>query len=130
MKNIIIVVFIPIMLVSCTARVPLTVTETPVPTVTQTATPLPTITATPTFMSWQWSNALVTFNDMAVLSGSEVWAIGQNGTIIHDRPQIMHLTAPYEYPGEYNFASGGYLSATECVNELRHGISEFSHSWE
>jgi hypothetical protein len=115
MKNIAIIIFIAIMLMSCTAKVPPTVTEIPLPTATQTATPPPT--ATPTSISWQWSNALVTFNDMAVLSGSEIWAIGQNGTIIHDRPQIMHLTAPYEYPGEYNFASGGYLGAIDFISE-------------
>lgn len=114
MKNIFFLALLPIALASCisTKDVP-----TPIPISTQTVAPEPTITPTPTQLSWGWSNALVTFNDMAVLSGSEVWAIGQHGTIIHDRPQIMHLTNPYDYPGEYNFNGGGYLSAVDFISE-------------
>jgi hypothetical protein len=117
MKKIIIVVFIPIILMSCTGIVAPVATEMLVPTVAQTNTPLPTVTATPPLLSWQWSNALVTFNDMTVLSESEVWAVGQHGTIVHARPHRIYSTDPYEYPGEFSFAGGGYLGAIDFISE-------------
>jgi hypothetical protein len=53
---------------------------------------------------------------MAVLPNKEVWAIGQHGTIIHDRLGVYHLTNPFDYAGEYNFAGGGYLSGVSFIS--------------
>jgi hypothetical protein len=49
-----------------------------------------------------WENYLVTFTDMAILPGGEVWAIGQRGIIVHERAYIAHLTNRFDYPGEFN----------------------------
>jgi hypothetical protein len=92
-----------------------TKTPTPTATYTPTSTNIPIATLTP--KSWQWRNALVTFNDMAVLPNKEMWAIGQNGTIIHDRLGIYHLEKTFDYPGEYNFAGGGYLSGVDFISQ-------------
>lgn len=91
-------------------------TKTLAPTFFPTLTPAPTLTPTPKSESWHLSNFLVTFNDMAVVSETEIWVIGQNGIIIHSKPKIAHLDRSYDYPGEYNFDGGGYLSAIDFIS--------------
>jgi hypothetical protein len=114
-NNIILTLLLVVFLASCNSvtNVPVR-TTTPVPTPIETTMPTPTITSTPTQSGWHWSNALVTFNDMTVLSGNEVWAIGQNGTIIHDKVHVAHLSEVFDYQGQ---RGGGYLSAIDFASE-------------
>jgi hypothetical protein len=112
------VLLVAIILTSCMPEVKpsSTATSTPVVIPTKTPTPTPTVTIMPTPKSWHWSNSLVTFNNMAVLPNKEVWAIGQHGTIIHDRLGVYHLENPFDYSGEYNFAGHGYLSGVSFIS--------------
>lgn len=102
-------------LISCLSNVATVQTEAATALSTQTtmSTQTVTITATPTLKYWRWSNALVTFNDMEVLSDSEVWVVGQ-GVIVHDRPKVMHLTGSYEFSREFDFGSQ-LLSAIDFI---------------
>jgi hypothetical protein len=111
------VFFISLFFISCARLVNPAIKDTSplIPTLTQTLTPA-NVVATPIFKSWNWSNALAVFNDMVILSDSEVWAVGQHGLIIHDKPKIMHLSTSYDYPGKYDFAGDGYLSAIDFVS--------------
>lgn len=78
-----------------------------------TATPYPTITSTPRAI--RWANELIQFNDMAIISDDEIWAVGQNGLIIHDYLTFGALRGEFDYSGEYNFTSG-YLDDVEFTS--------------
>lgn len=107
---------VAIILTSCAPTVRPSSTATSTPVVTPTITPTPTATIMPAPKSWRWSNSLVTFNDMAVLPNKEVWAIGQRGTIIHDRLGVYHLENPFDYSREFMFPGHGYLSGVSFIS--------------
>lgn len=119
MKRILSASLLAIMLLaSCSPLVPpqtIVSTTTPTPTIVATKTPRPTPTPYPTKRNWRWSNDLLALNRMVVLSKTEMWAIGQKGTIIHDYPRSFWDAKPYDYPGEFNI-SVGELSAIDFIS--------------
>lgn len=113
MKKFIIASIVTIFLVSCAS----TVEQMRTGVITPTAIPTdaiahsPSITITPTQISWSRSTSLIAFKEMAILSDTEVWAMSNDGTIIHSYPRYLWDVRPYEYPGEFNLANGDYLTA-------------------
>ncbi len=99
-------------LAACTAGIHrAATTASPVPT--RTPAPAWTIPPTPAERSWIYSDALVNFHDLEILSSNEVWAIGDSATVFHGHPRPIWDEYPFDYPGEFHFAGSEELTAID-----------------
>lgn len=98
MKNTIAVVSILISMVLMSCASIKTPIRTEVPYSNTFPPPIPTLnpTITQTKQLWRRTNALVSFNGMAVLSERGIWAVGNNGIIVYDSP-IPYWGSDREY---------------------------------